>query len=73
MEVCYLEVMHKRYVCDCLPITYLFIDSHLFPTEASISSVRSLADPVNIIPDDKFQQGIWFISYQHHPHYFLCF
>lgn len=67
------EFMHKQYVYVCLAIIYLFIDSHLFLTEASISSVSSLTDSVNIILDDKSQQGIWFISYQHHPHYFPCF
>ncbi|XP_034506015.1 pancreatic progenitor cell differentiation and proliferation factor-like protein isoform X1 [Ailuropoda melanoleuca] len=41
--------------------------------KASISSVSSLADPVSIIPDDKFQQGLlkveesswWFKSFFH--------
>lgn len=66
--------IHEQYVCVCQFFS-LFIDYHLFPTEASISSVSSLTDldSVNIIPDDKSQQGIWFISYQHCPHDFPLF
>ncbi|KAF0881379.1 PDPFL protein, partial [Crocuta crocuta] len=61
--------------CLCLSILSLFIDYHLFPTEASISSVSSLtgSDSANVIPDDKSQQGLpkeaeadwWFKSFFH--------
>ena len=62
-------------ICVCWLVVYLLVYYHLFPTEASVSSGTSLtgSDSVHFVDDDKSQQGMSFISYQHHPHYFPSF
>lgn len=62
-------------ICVCWLVVYLLVYYRLFPTESSVSSGNSLtgSDSVHFVDDDTYQEGMSFISYQRHPHYFPSF